>query len=117
MSTNVAFFAWNRPIPGRERISAEHFQQFVQYVEGLKKKGGIHSYDVVFLDSHGGDMNGFFLIRADGTKLDKLLSSSEWVTHMTRAALHLEGAGTVRGVTGAMVDERMALWTKTIPVG
>lgn len=117
MSTNIAFFAWNRSIPGRERISAEHFQQFVQYVEGLKKTGAIQSYDAAFLDSHGGDMNGFFLIRADGTKLDALLSSLEWVTHMTRASLHLERAGTVRGVTGALLAERMALWTNTIPAG
>ena len=51
----------------------------------------------------------------DNAKLDALMSSAEWVTHMTRAALHLEGSGTVRGVTGAMVADRMALWTKTIP--
>jgi len=43
------------------------------------------------------------------------LSSPEWVTHMTRAALHLEGSGHVRGVAGPMVMERMELWTKTIP--
>jgi hypothetical protein len=115
MSSNMAFFAWNRSIPGRERVSAEHFQQFVEYVEGLQKRGAIQSYDVAFLDVHGGDMNGFFLIRADNAKLDALMSSAEWVTHMTRAALHLEGSGTVRGVTGAMVADRMALWTKTIP--
>ena len=28
MRPNVIFFGWNRPIPGRERMSAEHFQQF-----------------------------------------------------------------------------------------
>ena len=116
MDTNVVFFAWNRSIPGREQISAEHFGQFVQYVEGLQRSAAIDSYDVVFLDPHGGDMNGFFLIRASGAKLTALLGSTEWVTHMTRAVLHLEGSGTVRGVTGALVRERMDLWTKTLPV-
>lgn len=115
MSTNVAFFAWNRSIPGRERISATHFEEFVQYLGSLQQKGAIQSYDVVFLNPHGGDLNGFFLIRGDSAKLDTLLSSTEWVTHMTRAAMHLEGSGTIRGVTGAMVMERMELWTKTIP--
>jgi hypothetical protein len=115
MGTNAVFFAWNRSIPSRERISAEHFQQFVQYVAGLQQKGAIQSSEVVFLDPHGGDMNGFFLIRGEPAKLDTLLASPEWVTHMTRAALHLQGSGTVRGVTGPMVMERMELWTKTIP--
>lgn len=115
MSSNIVFFAWNRSIPGRERVSGEHFQQFVQYVTGLQQKGTIQSYDVVFLNAHGGDLNGFFLIRADSAKLDALMSSPEWETHMMRAALHLQGSGAVRGVSGALVNERMELWTKSIP--
>ena len=115
MSSNVLFFAWNRSIPGRERLSAEHFSQFAQYLAGLQQKGAIQSFDTVFLDPHGGDMNGFFLIRGESAKLDALLSSPEWVTHMTRALLHLEGSGAVRGVTGELIAARMDLWSKTIP--
>ena len=114
MDTNAVFFAWNRSIPGREHLSAEHFGQFVHYLDGLQKSAAIDSYEVVFLDPHGGDMNGFFLIRASGAKLTALLGSTAWVTHMTRVVHHLEGAGVIRGVTGALVGERMELWTKTI---
>ena len=35
-------------------------------------------------------MNGFFLIKGDCAKLDALVSTTEWITHITRAALHLE---------------------------
>jgi len=115
MSSNALFFGWNRSIPGRERASAEHFQEFVQYLNGLQQKGAIKSFDTVFLDTHGGDMNGFFLIRGESAKLDAVVSSAEWVAHMTRAAIHLDGAGAVRGVTGEMIMERMDLWTKLIP--
>jgi len=115
MSSNVVFFAWNRSIPGRERLSGEHFSQFVQYLAGLQQKGTIQSFDTVLLDAHGGDMNGFFLIRGEPAKLDGLVSSSEWVTHMTRALLHLEGSGAVRGLTGELIAARMELWSKTIP--
>jgi hypothetical protein len=34
---------------------------------------------------------------------------------MTRASLHLDGAGAIRGVTGNEVTERMALWNSVIP--
>ena len=115
MSSNAVFFAWNHPIPGRERLSAEHFGEFVQYLGGLQQQETIESFETVFLNPHGGDMNGFFLIRGESAKLDALLSSTEWVTHMTRGSLHLEGSGAVRGVTGELVMERMDLWTKTIP--
>jgi len=115
MASNAVFFGWNRPLPGRERMSAEHFGAFVQYLGGLQQKGSIQSFDTVFLDAHGGDMNGFFLIRGETQKLDALVASAEWVAHQVRAGMHLQGHGVVRGVTGQMVMERMELWTKTIP--
>jgi hypothetical protein len=115
MGSNVVFFGWNRPVPSRERVSAQHLEEFVNYLGGLQRKGTIQAFDIVLLDAHGGDLNGFFLIKAESAKLDALLSTAEWVTHMTRAVLHLEGSGAIRGVTGENVAERMALWAGAIP--
>jgi len=115
MASNVIFMGWNYAIPGRERIAGEHFQEFAQHLGDLQQKGVIQSFDVVLLDAHGGDLNGFFLIRGDGTKLDALMQTGEWVTHNIRAGLHQVGFGVVRGVTGDQVMERMKLWTSLIP--
>ena len=115
MGSNVMLFGWNRPIPGREKVSAQHFEEFVQYLGGLQRKGAIQTFDVVFLDTHGGDLNGFFLIKGDSTKLDALVATTEWTTHITRAAHHLDGSGVVRGVAGDEIRGRMALWTSLIP--
>ena len=115
MGSNIILFGWNRPVPGRERISATHFQEFVQYLTGLQQKGAIQSFDTVFLTPHGGDLNGFFLIRGDAAKLSELAAGNDWVTHMTRAAMHLQGAGAIPGVTGDAVMERMRLWNSLIP--
>lgn len=115
MATNAVLFAWNRSIPGREKLSAEHFAEFMQYLGGLQSQGAIQAFDPVFLDAHGGDLNGFFLIRGEGSRLDGVLASEAWVTHITRAMLHLEGCGVVRGVTGDLLMQRMALWTRLLP--
>jgi hypothetical protein len=112
---NMILFGWNRSIHGREKVSAQHFEEFVKYLGGLQQKGTIQTFDVVFLDAHGGDLNGFFLIRGDSAKLDALISTPEWITHIARASLHLEGCGVVRGVTGNEIPGRMALWTSVIP--
>jgi hypothetical protein len=114
MSSNVVFFGWNHPIPGREAISGAHFQEYMQYLGGLQQAGTIQSFEAVLLDPHGGDLNGFALIRGEPAKLDALLASDVWVTHLTRAGLHLEGVGMIRGATGELVMERMALWAKLI---
>ena len=115
MTSNTIFFGWNRSIRGRERLSAQHFQDFVQHLGGLEKAGRIASFEAFFLDAHGGDMNGGFLIRGEPSKLDAVMAGAEWITHMTRAQLHLEGAGAVRAVTGQAVADRMALWTGLLP--
>ncbi len=115
MGSDVVFFAWNRSIPGREKISAEHFDDFVKYVEGLKQAGTLTAWDVVFLTEHGGDLNGFFLLRGEPGKLDALLGTEAWVTHMVRATMHLENSGAVRGRHGSSVMKLMQLWTASIP--
>lgn len=115
MGTNALFFAWNRSIPGREKLSAAHFGEFMQYLQELQQSGSIESFEPVLLDSHGGDLNGFFLIRGEPANLAALVSTQEWQTHMARAVLHLDGAGAVRGLSGDAVMERMALWTTLIP--
>ena len=115
MSSSVILFGWNRSIPGREKVSAGHFDEFVKYMGGLQQKGAIQTFDIVFLDAHGGDLNGFFLIRGETAKLDTLVSTTEWITHITRATLHLEGSGVIRGVTGDEIMTRMSIWTSAIP--
>jgi hypothetical protein len=115
MGSNVIFFAWNRPIPGRERMSAEHFEDFTGYLTGLQQNGTIQSFDTVFLAPHGGDMNGFFLVRGETSKLDALLSTTDWITHMTRAEMHLESSGAVRGHTGDRIPEMFGIWSQQIP--
>jgi hypothetical protein len=115
MASNALVFGWNRPLPGREKNSAEHFGDFRKYLGGLQQKGSIKSFDTVFLNPHGGDLNGFILIRAESGQLDALMSSVDWERHVTRAVLHLDHAGEIRGLTGDLVMERMNLWTSLIP--
>ncbi|HEY2928144.1 hypothetical protein [Piscinibacter sp.] len=115
MSSNVILFGFDRPTPGREMLSAQHFQTFTEYLGGLQRKGTIQSFEPVFLDPHGGDLNGFILIRGESQKLDTLIDGDEWRTHVIRAMLHLDKPGVVRGAAGDLIAQRMAIWTKEIP--
>jgi hypothetical protein len=80
----------------------------MQYLGGLQQAGTIQSFEPVFLDPHGGDMNGFCLIRGDSDKLDRLISSEKWEDLLARAGFHLDGIGVVRGVTGDLLTARFA---------
>ncbi|MCC6132646.1 MAG: hypothetical protein IT186_22190 [Acidobacteria bacterium] len=115
MASNVILFGWNRPVPGREALSAAHFGEFMKYLSSLRDSGMITSFETVFLDSHGGDLNGFFLIHGESPKLDEVMASDDWVRHQARAGMHLQNSGAVRGVTGDMVTGRFQIWSSQIP--
>jgi len=113
--TNTIFFGWNRALPGREGMAAELFAHAVSYYTKLQSTGQITSWEPVFLNRHGGDLNGFFLIKGDHAKLDAVLSSEEWMDLTLRADMYLTGVGVIEGWTGAVVPELMQTWTKLIP--
>lgn len=118
MASNAIVFGWNRSIPGREGLSAEHFAQFVGYLTNLKGSGTISNFETVFMNpspSGGTGMNGFFLIQGDSMKLHSLSETQEWIEHMTRASLHLEGSGAVFAASGSEIASRLQVWTKAIP--
>jgi hypothetical protein len=114
MSTRVIFLGWNRPAAGREQTSAALFPEFLGYLGGLEKKGDIDSFDVVVLYPHGGDLNGFFLIRGDNDQLDALQASDDFLNQLARASYNLEGTGAIRGVTGEGVMDFMNRWSAVI---
>jgi hypothetical protein len=115
MATNVVFVGWDRPIPGREGKAVELFQEYMQYLGGLQQAGTIQSFEAVLLGVHGGDLNGFVLIRGDPAKLDALLSSEQWETYITRGGLVLDRFGSIRGAAGNLLTEQMQLYAKSIP--
>jgi hypothetical protein len=114
MKTNAIFVGWNRAVVGREPQAGALFQEFLQYLGGLQQSGTIQSFEPILLNSHGGDLNGFILIRGEGGKLDELESRDDWQDYIIRAGMFLEGNGVVRGAAGELVSEWMGRWNKLL---
>jgi hypothetical protein len=115
MSYNAVFMGWNRAIPGREAAAGQLFTEVVQYLAGLQGAGQIDSFEPVMLTPHGGDLNGFILIRGSAEKLGAMMVSSEWASFNTRGSLLLDGPGSVTAATGDLLMDWMKAWTENIP--
>jgi len=112
MSSNALFIGWNRAVPGREKASLEHFAEFISYLGGLKSAGKIEGFDPVMLNAHGGDMNGFVVVRGQPAKLGELQTSDEFETHVTRAVINMQGMGVIGAAVGDEIPSRMAKMQK-----
>ena len=115
MSDSLLFIGWDRPARGRETAAVAAFGEGVQYFGELKARGEIESFEPFFLEAHGGDLNGFFLVCGEQVNLDRLRYDDErFQRWLTRAELNVDGIGVLRAVTGAALAQGMAVFTEAI---
>jgi hypothetical protein len=84
MANACLFIGWNRALQGREHQAMEH----------------------------GGDMNGFILLRGDAQKLAAVRVSPEFIDIETQSMLCLQGVGVIQGYAGEGVQSMLASWNK-----
>jgi hypothetical protein len=108
------FIGWGEVVRGREAEAVEAFNSTLEYFGGLQADGTIESVEPVFLELHGGDLNGFFLLRGDAEKLAALRVDEEFEATITRASLVVSNMGVVGAATGARLERQMASYIEAI---
>jgi hypothetical protein len=68
----------------------------------------------VFLEPHGGDLGGFFLLRGDSGKLAGVRTSDAFNRLNTRAVLVVDGFGVVGGFAGDAIATQMATYQEAV---
>ena len=111
---SVVFVGWNKVYPGKEKEALEAFNASLGFWMKQVQSGNAESMEPVLLDRHGGDLNGFFLIRGNATKLNAILQTDEWRDLLIRADLHVDGIGVIAGFTGEGVMREIGRWQKAI---
>ncbi len=114
MADSALFIGWHQPSRGRERAAVDVFGEAVAYYTGLQESGEIESFEVVFLEPHGGDLGGFFLLRGEAGKLGEVRTSDGFNRVSTRAGLVVDGFGVVGGSVGAAIDAQMATYQEAV---
>ncbi len=105
---------WDRPVAGKERAAVELFGTFTGYLNKLQKDGSIESWEPVLLNPHGGELNGFILIRGQRERLNEVVGTDDFRTYVVRGELALERFGVVNADVGPGVPRQMTLYSKNI---
>ena len=110
----VLFIGWNRPVPGREKTAVDLFRQALAYYGELKASGQIESFEPVLLGVHGGDLNGFILVKGEQAKLDAVQHSEKFLDLTTKVALNVQGVGVIRGWSGESLAAQVQRYANVI---
>ncbi len=95
------FIGFGHPHTGREAAAGKVFEEAFAYWTGLQAAGEIESFETVMLEAHGGDLNGFFLLRGEPERLARVRMSPEFVRLSYRATAIGEALGIVTAVLDA----------------
>jgi hypothetical protein len=108
------FIGFGNPVRGRESQAIELFNESIGWYSRLQEEGEIESFEPVFLEPHGGDLNGFIMIRGEAEKLAKLRVSEEFTQLTIRAGLCVESIGVVGADMNERLQSQMAFYTDQI---
>ena len=114
MADSVLFVGFGPPVRGREGKAVDVFGEAVAYYTSLQGGGEIESFEAVFLEAHGGDLGGFFLLRGDADKLASVRTSDAFGRLNLRAGLVVENLGVVGGFTGEGIASQMGLYQEAV---
>jgi hypothetical protein len=98
------FIGWGEVARGREKYSLQVFNEALQYYAGLEQDGKIESSEVVLLEPHGGDLQGFILVRGSEEQMSTLRADEEFGRQIQRAIFVVDRVGVVSAALGAGLE-------------
>jgi hypothetical protein len=118
MAKSALFVCWGTLIPGREKVGRTVLDNAMQFCGRLQKEGKLDSFETVALESHGGDLEGFVLVKGDAEALAHLRNDNDFLRMMTDLRLVHQSVGVMGAYTGnelqsliAIRDEQLAKLT------
>jgi hypothetical protein len=106
------FIGWGANVPGREEKGLTVFNESIQYWGGLQESGKIESFEVVLLTPHGGELEGFALLRGSRDQVGALLMEDEFERQTTRASFIVQNVGVVPAVLGEGMGRSIDVYQK-----
>jgi hypothetical protein len=108
------FIGWGAPVRGREAKGLEIFNEALAYYGRLQQEGAIESVEPVILEPHGGDLQGFILLRGSEERLAQLRVDDEFVRLSARASLIVEGFGVAGAALGDGLQDSIATYQQAV---
>jgi hypothetical protein len=114
MANGALFIGWNGAVVGREQQAKQLWEKAMEYHGKLQADGRIESFEPVILAAHGGDLNGFVLVKGDARKLSEIRQEDSFVDLTIDAEYCLQGFGVVVGYVGEGLADIFGRWSKRI---
>ena len=114
MSNAGLLVGWTRAYTGKEHAALGKFGEYLGYLTKLVNEKHIDSFEPVIVRPHGGDLNGFILVRADAAKLATLRATDHWKDWEALGVVLLQGFGVIECALSDGVGDFMGRFAKQL---
>jgi hypothetical protein len=114
MADAALFIGWGQVTRGREKRALKVFNESVEYWGGLQGDGRIEDFEVVLLTPHGGDLQGFALLRGSEQQVSALRTDEEFQRRVARADLIVDSQGVIDALIGDGIARGMGQYQSEI---
>ena len=108
MTDAALFIRWGATATGREKKAIDLFGESLRFLSGLVAEGRVASVEPFFVEPHGGDLEGFWIVRGDREELDSIRSSDDFQRLSVRAQAVVQDFGVINAITGEQLNKHMA---------
>lgn len=110
MADSGILVGWDRVAPGEDVGAVELWGEITVYLARMHAEGLVDSHEPVLLGAHGGDLNGFILIRGSQENLHRVRNSEEFLQLVVKANKKLLGFRVLRAHFGSEVQKLMRIF-------
>ena len=114
MADRCLFVGWGRPVRGREEKAVESFNDIVGLLGRMQQEGRVEGFEILFLDPHGGDLGGCFLLTGTAEQMNAVREDEDFQREMVRADLIVDGLGVIGGYTGEGIASQMEMFNEAV---
>jgi hypothetical protein len=110
------FIGWGQVVRGREGQALDVFNETIELYGQMQSDGRIESFDVALLEPHGGELQGYVLLRGSEEQIDAVRRSEDFERVMTKGSLIVEDLGVINAAIGEGLARSMAIYQEEIAV-
>jgi hypothetical protein len=110
------FIGWGEVVRGREDRALDVFNETLELYGQMESDGRIESSEVVLLTPHGGELQGYALLRGSEAQMDAVARDEDFQRLMTKASLIIDDLGIIPAAIGEGLGRAMAIYQEEIAV-
>jgi hypothetical protein len=110
------FIGWGEVVRGREDRALDVFNETVEMYGQMQADGRIESFDLALLNPHGGELQGFAMLRGSEAQIDAVGRDEDFQRVITKASLIVDDLGIIPAAINEGLARAMAIYQEEIAV-